>query len=109
MTTRLVNRSIAAGALALAATGLAQMPAAHATQDFRTVGVTHADLDLSTEAGKAELERRIDRAAKQACGFDEAQVGTLVRTREQRSCYRQAKRQFDRHFAQIIEEAQRGG
>ena len=109
MTTRSFSRSITAGALALAATGLALTPAAHAAEDYRTVGVSHADLDLSTEEGKEELERRIDQAAKQACGFGEAQVGTLIRTREQRSCYRQAKRQFDRHFAQIIEDAQRGG
>jgi UrcA family protein len=103
------TRSFTAGALALAATGLALTPVAHAAEDYRTVGVTHTDLDLSSEEGKAELERRIDRAAKEACGIGEAQVGTLIRTREQRTCYRQAKRQFDNHFARIIEDAQRGG
>jgi len=96
-------------ALALAATGMAFAPVAHAAEDYRTVGVSHQDLDLTTEEGKEELERRIDHAAKEACGFTEAQVGTLLRTREQRTCYRQAKRQFDRHFAQVIEDAQRGG
>jgi len=96
-------------ALALAATGFALSPAAQAAETGRAVTVVHADLDLSTEEGKAELDRRIDHAAKEACGYNEAQVGTLIRTREQRTCYRQAKRQFDNHFAQIIEYARRGG
>lgn len=109
MTTRSFTRSFATGALALAAAGMAFTPMAHATEEQHTAGVTHADLDLTTDAGKEELERRIDNAAKQICGIGEAQVGTLIRTREQRTCYRQAKREFDRHYAQIIEDAQNGG
>lgn len=108
MTARSFTIKIAAGALAIAATGMAFAPMAHAAEENKTAGVTYSDLDLSTDAGKEELERRIDRAAKNACGFDQAQVGALLRTREQRTCYRQAKRQFDRHFAQVIEHAQRG-
>lgn len=104
----MLNRSLTA-ALALAATGMVFTPAVYAAEELRTVGVTHADLDLSTDEGKAELERRIDKAAKDICGSDEVQVGTRLRSREQRECYRQAKREFDRHFAQIIEDAQRGG
>ncbi|WAT17170.1 UrcA family protein [Aurantiacibacter sp. MUD11] len=104
----MLTRSFTA-ALALAATGLVFAPAVSAAEDFRTVGVTHTDLDLTTEDGKAELERRIDRASKQVCGMDEAQVGTLLQTRQQRRCYRETKREFDRHFAEVIEDAQRGG
>lgn len=97
-------------ALALATASLAMTPAvATAKDETRTVGVAYDDLDLTTREGKEELERRIDRAAKHACGFEIAQVGTRLRTSEQRNCYRQAKRQFDRHLARVVEDAQRGG
>lgn len=97
-------------ALALATASLAMTPAVTAAKEgARTVGVAYNDLDLTTKEGKEELDRRIDRAAKDACGFEEAQVGTRLRTSEQRNCYRQAKRQLDRHLARVVEDAQRGG
>lgn len=105
----MLTRSFAT-ALALASASLATTPAAGATpDDAHTAGVSYADLDLTTKDGRDELDRRIDRAAKEACGFTEAQVGTRLRTSEQRSCYRQAKRQLDRHLARVVEDAQRGG
>lgn len=105
----MLTRSFTA-AFALAGASLAMTPAASAAEDgARTVGVAYDDLDLTTAEGKEELDRRIDRAAKDACGFGESQVGTRIRTGEQRDCYRQAKRQLDRHLARIVEDAQRGG
>ncbi len=92
-------------ALALSATALA--PAAHASDtQSRAVVVTHSDLDLSTEEGREELDRRIDNAAEEACGFGETTLGTRARTREARDCYRQAKRQLERRFAEAISDAQ---
>lgn len=97
-------------ALALALSGAALTPAAMATDtEERTVSVSHSDLDLTTEEGQAELDRRIDRAAEQACGFGEMTLGTRARTREARDCYRQAKRQLERQFAEVVSNAQRGG
>ncbi|MWV26361.1 UrcA family protein [Aurantiacibacter rhizosphaerae] len=99
-----------AGALVLASASLAFAPAVSAKETVdRQTSITHADLDLSTQEGVEELERRIDRAAKDVCGFNEVEVGTRARTREGRQCYRDAKRQLDRQFAQLVNEAQRGG
>lgn len=105
----MTNRSIKL-TLALALSGMALTPAMATTDtEERTVAVSHSDLDLSTEEGMAELDRRIDRAAEQACGFGDQTLGTRARTREARDCYRQAKRQLDRQFADIVSEAQLGG
>ncbi|MGB3795694.1 MAG: UrcA family protein, partial [Alteraurantiacibacter sp.] len=107
---RSFTRILSAGALALAASGLVTAPAVSATQaENRTTAVNHTDLDLETEEGLAELQTRIDRAAKEVCGFNDVEVGTRARTREGRQCYRDAKRQLDRQFAQVIHNAQRGG
>lgn len=103
------TRSFTAAA-ALATATLALSPAAFAQQtDDRSAEVSYTDLDLSSEEGIEELDRRIDRAAKRACGFNDTTLGTRARTREARDCYRQAKRQLDRQFAQVVDEARRGG
>ncbi len=97
-------------ALALAGAVAITTPAYAAQErDTRTTGVTHADLNLATEEGREELDRRIERAAKSVCGMDERATGSNMRTRESRNCYRDAKRQLDRHFADLIEEQNLGG
>lgn len=93
----------------LAAAALAIAPAVSAEDAPRTTGVSYADLDLSTEEGVAELDRRIDAAAKQVCGVDDVNVGTRIMTRESRKCYRSAKRQLDQHFASVKRDASLGG
>lgn len=98
-----INLVFAAAALALTPT-----VAAAETQQ-RTTGVVYSDLDLATEAGRAELDLRIDRAAKQVCGMSESTVGTRIRSRDARECYAQAKRQLDNHFAGILGGSQLGG
>ena len=102
-----MNRTVSA-ALAAAAL-LASATAAHAQQrDTRTTGVTHQDLDLTTEEGRSELNRRIDSAAKQVCGVNERQVGSNIMSRETRNCYRSAKRNLERHFAEMLGQHQAG-
>lgn len=96
--------------LALAAAGLALAPSiAAAETQQRTTGVVYSDLDLATDAGRAELDLRIDRAAKQVCGIGESTVGTRIRSRDARACYTQAKRELDQHFAGILHNTQFGG
>lgn len=92
--------------LAFAATLALASPTLAQERDTRTTGVTYQDLDLSTEQGRAELAQRIDDAAKQVCGMGERSLGSNIVTRESRSCYRDAKRQLERHFAEVI--AQQG-
>ncbi|GAA0265965.1 hypothetical protein GCM10009127_01680 [Alteraurantiacibacter aestuarii] len=96
--------------LALASAALFAAPAASAAErETRTTGVTHTDLDLTTEDGRAELDRRIESAAKNVCGMNERATGSNMTSREARTCYRDAKRQLDNHFAEIIDDQRRGG
>jgi UrcA family protein len=98
-------------ALALATAALLAAPVMAGAQQIeqRTVGVTFADLDLTTEAGRAELERRIDNAARSACAMGEADLGTRVMTREKRTCYREARAQLDQRFARVIADGRNAG
>ena len=96
-------------ALATAALTIAPVAAFAQATDQRTTGVTYSDLDLSTEAGRAELERRIDSAARQVCAIGESDVGTRIVTREKRTCYREAREQLDQRFARLISEGRDNG
>lgn len=96
-------------ALATAALALAPVAAGAQTTEQRTTGVTHRDLDLSTETGRAELERRIDAAARQVCAIGETDLGTRIMTREKRACYREAREQLDERFARVISEGRDNG
>ncbi|TIX49299.1 UrcA family protein [Alteraurantiacibacter aquimixticola] len=96
--------------MALASAALLAAPAVSAAEgEQRTTGVEYSDLDLTSEAGRKELDRRIDEAAREVCGVDEIRVGTRLPSREARDCYRDAKRQLDRHVAQLVQQEARGG
>jgi len=64
--------------------------------------VTYSDLDLSTSAGQAKLERRIDSAARSACGFAEIRTGTIMRSSAARECYEEAKARVHQQVAELI-------
>ena len=96
--------------IAIAAAALALAPAVSAAETGqRTTGVTYSDLDLTTPEGVAELDRRIDTAAREVCEADRQQTGTRLRSREARDCVEMAKTQLDRHFAVIKRNANLGG
>jgi len=58
-----IKSTIAAAALALSA------PAFAAYDVTGTVNVQYGDLDLTSDAGMAHLQRRMHRAAEQICGY----------------------------------------
>ena len=96
--------------IALASAALLVAPAAQAAEEKgQPVGVTVADLDLTTQQGREELDRRIDLAAKEVCGMNDTVTGSRVASRESRRCYRDAKAQMETHFAGVIENKQLGG
>jgi UrcA family protein len=66
-----------------------------------TVGVKYADLDLSTQAGQAKLERRIDSAAREACGM-EVVTGRFTPSTAQRQCLEQTKASVHQQVAETI-------
>jgi len=63
--------------------------------------VTYDDLDLSTKEGQKELDRRIDLAARDVCGLNEKQVGSLIPSREAKACVRDAKKQLEKRVASL--------
>jgi UrcA family protein len=66
---RLSLLAFAAAIVATGATVLASAPAAAATQHVR-----YNDLDLTTAAGRATLDSRIDRAARMVCWIENSNL-----------------------------------
>lgn len=95
------------GLAAIAATMLTA-PAAAAPSEAHSVAVPYDDLNLASDAGQVELDRRIDRAARQVCGMDREATGSRIRSPEARKCYREAKRMLEVHVAQAIENRAQG-
>ena len=86
--------------LAAAALGAATVLVVPAAAE--TVGVKYSDLDLSTRAGQQKLERRIDSAARTACGMDEVRTGRFTPSTAQRQCYAQTKASVHDQVAEMI-------
>jgi len=95
-------------ALALAATVLA-VPAAATEDEAPSVAVHYSDLDLTSAAGQRQLDLRLERAAREVCGVDEKVVGSHLRSRHSRDCYREARRHLDQEFAQLVSRKSAGG
>jgi len=68
-----------------------------------TVLVQYKDLDLGSDAGQKELDRRIDSAARKACNFEEHSVGSLMPPREARDCLADAKKQLAKRVAALTD------
>lgn len=68
---------------------LATSLAANAAQ-AATAAIKYHDLDLSTESGKAQLDLRIDRAARKICR-DQQRTGTRIPSSESRETMMQCK------------------
>ena len=64
-----------------------------------TTSVQYADLDLSTDAGLATLEGRIQAAAKRICG--KAEVRDVHDAADQQRCLREAGEAAARQIAQV--------
>lgn len=92
--------------IALSAAGavLAATPAAAGT-----MSIEYKDLNLGTVEGQQALERRIDEAARDVCGLDEASTGTRIQSRTAKRCYQDAKKQATQQFAALVEENRLGG
>jgi UrcA family protein len=91
MSTRCAILAAALGAAALATPSLAQASA-----------VKYADLDLGTSSGQAQLERRIDQAAREACGLDAQRSGTRLGSSEAKKCYTETLASVHKQVAETI-------
>jgi UrcA family protein len=90
--------AILAAALAVAAAA----PAVAATQVSTSTAVRYTDLDLSTADGQAQLDRRIDVAARAACGLDTVRTDTRMPSQPARRCYDEARSNVNRQVAELI-------
>jgi UrcA family protein len=95
-------------AAALGAAVLSQ-PLLAAEETGKSVEVAYADLNLATEKGRAELDNRLEAAAREACSMDEKIVGSRITSRESRLCYQETREQLDQQFAAIVKKSQAGG
>lgn len=73
------------------------------------VAVTYKDLDLATGQGQETLARRLDKAARSACGMDSARTGTRMPSREATQCYKDAQVRAKDSLAAIVAKSQKGG
>ena len=94
-------------ALAMAATVLA-VPLA-AKDEAPRVAVRYGDLDLTSEAGQRQLDLRLERAAREVCGVDEKAVGSHLHSQHSRVCYREARRDLDQQYAQLVSRTAAAG
>lgn len=79
------------GLLAVIALGLPAAPALAQVQPIAAERVAVADLDLSTPAGKAELEHRVRKSAASLCRQDGANSGPSLEAQDGFDrCYRKA-------------------
>jgi len=68
----------------------------------------YRDLDLSSQAGREELDRRISAAAREACGFSDAVTGTRIMPKEARECYKDARAKIEQRFPGMTETKMAG-
>ena len=60
-------------------------------EGLRTTTVSYTDLDLVSTEGRATLEHRISRAAREVCGSSNfREAGSLRQATENKSCYESA-------------------
>lgn len=63
--------------------------------------VSYKDLDLTTEQGQKELDRRIDNAARDVCGMNESRTGTRMVSTDARKCYKEARQKLEKRLAAL--------
>ncbi|EIZ78406.1 hypothetical protein WSK_3025 [Novosphingobium sp. Rr 2-17] len=95
---KIANTTTAIAAAAICTAALFASPAAYA----KSVEVSYADLDLTTAEGQKALDRRLNRAARSACGLDEVTTGTHLPSASARLCYEQARAKSKERLAEAI-------
>lgn len=94
--------------LVLAAAATLASPAFAAKAESKTTQVLYSDLNLATQDGQEELDRRLERAARDVCDLGGSTVGSRIASREGKKCYKAARKQLDSQFAKLVEDSSRG-
>jgi len=88
--------------------GLA-VPSVSSAAETNRLSVGYADLNLETAEGQKSLDRRIDQAVREVCGFNEAPVGTRIVSQDVRTCMTKAKASASERVSAILRQEARGG
>ncbi|MEO6040711.1 MAG: UrcA family protein [Croceibacterium sp.] len=64
--------------------------------------INYADLNLETAQGQAQLDRRIDGAARAICGIADVRTGTLLQGTKNIQCYDAAKASARKQVAERV-------
>ena len=80
-------------------------PALAADESKGRVEVSYSDLDLDTEAGRTELTKRFEGAARSNCGIRADGSGTSFA----RDCYRRSSRLIGQQVAAAADRQASGG
>lgn len=73
------------------------------------ISVTYKDLDLTTPKGQSTLAKRLDVAARDACGYNSVRTGTRMPSRSANDCYKEAQARSKDTLAGIVNQARSGG
>lgn len=73
-----------------------------------TVELKYDDLDLSTPQGMAQLDKRVDRAAKQVCTSHQITTGSIRSTNVDQKCYKEALAKLKDQLAALSAQKQQG-
>ena len=102
----MIKTVLTAASVALVATA---SPVMAGPVDVPTKKVSIADLDLTTAAGQAALDRRIDAAARKVCFVDEIRTSSRLKRHETKECYAKARASAANQVASIMQDRQLGG
>jgi UrcA family protein len=73
-----------------------------------TVELKYDDLDLSTPQGMAQLDKRVERAAKQVCTSHQITTGSIRTGTVDQKCYKEALAKLQDQLAALSARKQQG-
>lgn len=91
--------------IAAALLGLALTAAPAFAEEPVKIQVTYKDLDLTTPEGQRTLDRRLDNAAREACGYGQHVTGSRLPDARASACYKQARANAKDVMAVAIDKA----
>ena len=73
-----------------------------------SIELKYGDLDLSTPQGMAQLDKRVDRAARQVCTNRQITTGSIRQSTVDQKCYKEALAKLQDQLAAISGHKQQG-
>lgn len=75
----------------------------------RDMVVTYDDLDLTKGRDQRVLKKRLDKAAKIVCQYQEVRTGSRTKSSDAVRCYREAKARNLDVFDSVMDQYRKGG